>query len=141
MPKGVVKKGILFLCTGNSCRSQMAEGFSKKHAPKGTKIWSAGVEAHGLNPRAVQVMKEVGVNISGQCSKTVDSISKEEIDTVITVCGHANETCPAFMGEVTRVHWEIEDPVKAQGSEDEILKVFRKIRDQLELRVKNFFKA
>src|SRR3989338_6724009 len=99
MPKGVVKKKILFLCTGNSCRSQMAEGFDKKYAQKGKKIFSAGIEAHGLNPKAVKIMNEIGIDISHQISKTLDSIPKDEIDTVITVCGHAHETCPLFPGK------------------------------------------
>ena len=139
MPKDVAKKGILFLCTGNSCRSQMAEGLAKKYAPKVIKIYSAGIEAHGLNPKAVQVMREIGIDISNQSSKTVDVIPKNEIDSVITVCGHANETCPAFSGNVKRIHWEIEDPAKAQGSEGIVLNIFRKVRDQLETRIKDYF--
>ena len=131
MPKDAAKKGILFLCTGNSCRSQMAEGFARKLLSEQVNIYSAGIEAHGLNNRAVRVMGEIGINISEQKSKTIDDIPKNEIDIVITLCGHANETCPIFSGKVKRLHWEIEDPVKAQGTEEEILKVFRKIRDQI----------
>ena len=140
MPKGVVKKGILFLCTGNSCRSQMAEGFAKKYAPKGIKIWSAGIKAHGLNPLAIQIMKEVGVDISDQTSKTIDTIPQSEINTVITVCGHANETCPIFPGKVRRLHWDIEDPAKARGSKEEVLEIFRKVRDILQRKIEGFFK-
>jgi arsenate reductase len=117
----------------------MAEGFAKKYAPKGIKIFSAGIEAHGLNPKAVQVMKEKGIDISHQKSKTVDVIPKDEIGTVITVCGHANETCPVFPGNIKRTHWEIEDPAKAKGTENEVLDIFRTVRDQLETHIKYFF--
>ncbi|MBI2607982.1 MAG: arsenate reductase (thioredoxin) [Deltaproteobacteria bacterium] len=139
MKKNVPVKSILFLCTGNSCRSQMAEGFAKKYAPKEMKIYSAGIKAHGLNPFAVQVMKEAGIDISDQTSKTVDTIPQSEINMVITVCGHAHETCPVFPGNVRRLHWDIEDPVKAKGSEEEMLDVFRKIRDILQRKIENFF--
>ncbi len=140
MAKDVVKRGILFLCTGNSCRSQMAEGFAKKLALQNRPIYSAGIEAHGLNPKAVQVMKEIGIDISHQISKTVDSIPKDKIGTVITVCGHANETCPVFPEGVKRLHWDIEDPAKAKGSEEEVIKVFRRVRDTLQRKIEDFFK-
>ena len=140
MPRDVVKKGILFLCTGNSCRSQMAEGFAKKLAPSQVSIYSAGIKAHGLNSRAVQVMKEIGIDISHQTSKTLDSIPKDQINTVITVCGHANETCPVFPGKVKRLHWDIEDPAKAKGSEEEVPDIFRKVRDTLQRKIEDFFK-
>jgi arsenate reductase len=129
-------KKVLFLCTGNSCRSQMAEGFARALAPPGVEIYSAGVEAHGLNPRAVAVMAEAGVEIGAQTSKTVAEIPASEIDTVITLCGDAAERCPVFPSAVSREHWALLDPAGAQGSEQAILEVFRAVRDQLERRVR-----
>ena len=107
---------ILFLCTGNSCRSQMAEGFARAMATPGVEIYSAGVEAHGLNPRAVAVMDEVGVDIRRQTSKTLAEIPADEIDTVITLCGDAAERCPVFPGAVVREHWGLADPARAESS-------------------------
>jgi arsenate reductase len=130
-------KKVLFLCTGNSCRSQMAEGFARALAPAGVEIYSAGVEAHGLNPRAVAVMAESGVEIGAQTSKTVAEIPAEEIDTVITLCGDAAERCPVFPSAVSREHWALVDPARAQGSEQAILEVFRSVRDELERRVRD----
>ncbi len=118
----------------------MAEGFAKKYAPIGIKIFSAGIEAHGLNPLAVQVMKEIGIDIADQTSKTVDAIPQNEINTVITVCGHANETCPVFPGNVRRLHWDIEDPARARGSEQEVWAIFRKVRDILHRKIDYFFR-
>ena len=132
-------KSILFLCTGNSCRSQMAEGFARKYAPAGTTIFSAGVEKHGLNPRAVLVMREVGVDISQQYAKSVEEIPAAQIDTVITLCGHAAETCPAFLSELPGAHWDLTDPARAEGAEDEILALFREVRDEIERRVKELY--
>jgi arsenate reductase len=128
---------ILFLCTGNSCRSQMAEGFARAMATPGVEIYSAGVEAHGLSPRAVAVMDEVGVDIRRQTSKTLAEIPADEIDTVITLCGDAAERCPVFPGAVVREHWGLADPARAVGSEEAILEVFRSVRDELEGRVRS----
>jgi arsenate reductase len=128
---------ILFLCTGNSCRSQMAEGFARAMASPGVEVYSAGVEAHGLNPRAVAVMGEVGVDIRHQTSKTLAEIPADEIDTVITLCGDAAERCPVFPSAVVREHWGLEDPARAAGSEDAILEVFRSVRDELGERVRS----
>ena len=122
-------KGILFLCTGNSCRSQMAEGFAKKILPKNMEIFSAGIEPKRIHPMAVKVMQEIGVDISHQKSKNISEIPLDKIDIVITLCGDAAERCPIFPGKVERIHWEIEDPAKAQGSDKEIAIVFRKVRD------------
>ncbi len=127
----VSKKGILFLCTGNSCRSQMAEGFAKKMLPKNMEIFSAGLEPKGLHPMAVKVMQEVGIDISQQESKNIPEIPIDKIDLVVTLCGDAAERCPVFPGKVERIHWALEDPAKAQGSEEEIAIVFRKIRDNI----------
>ena len=129
-------KKVLFLCTGNSCRSQMAEGFARAAAAPGIEIYSAGVEAHGLDPRAVAIMAEVGVDIRRQTSKTLAEIPADEIDTVITLCGDAAERCPVFPGVVTREHWALADPAGAGGSEEAILGVFRSVRNELRKRVR-----
>ncbi len=132
-------KNILFLCTGNSCRSQMAEGFARRQAPVGTAVYSAGIEKHGLDPRAVRVMAEVGVDIASQCSKTVKEIPADRIDTVITLCGHAAETCPAYLVDLPGAHWSLPDPARAEGTEAEVLAVFRRVRDEIQRRVKELF--
>ena len=130
-------KKVLFLCTGNSCRSQMAEGFARAAAAPGIEIYSAGVEAHGLNPRAVAVMAELGVDLRQQTSKTLAEIPADEIDTLITLCGDAAERCPVFPGVVTREHWPLADPARAEGSEEAILEAFRSVRNELEKRVRD----
>jgi len=132
-------KKVLFLCTGNSCRSQMAEGFARALAPPGIEVFSAGVEAHGLNPRAVSVMAEAGVDIGEQTSKTVAEIPSGEIDAVITLCGDAAERCPVFPRAVLREHWPLADPARAEGAEEAVLEVFRSVRDELEKRVQGLF--
>ena len=124
-------KGILFLCTGNSCRSQMAEGFAKKMLSKDLKISSAEIEPMRINPIAVKVMQEVGIDISQQKPKNISEVPIDKIDLVVTLCGDAAENCPVFPGKVKKIHWAIEDPAKAQGSEEEIAKVFRKVRDNI----------
>jgi len=127
----VLQRGILFLCTGNSCRSQMAEGFAKKMLPKDIKIFSAGLEPKGVHPTAIKVMQEIGVDISQQKSKNISEILLDKINIVITLCGDAAERCPIFPGKVKRIHWEIEDPAKAQGSDEKIAIVFRKVRNKI----------
>ncbi|MBI2366084.1 MAG: PAS-domain containing protein [Deltaproteobacteria bacterium] len=129
------RKTILFLCTGNSCRSQMAEGFARHLAPAGTEIFSAGTEPKGLHPLAVQVMNEVGIDISGQRSKGIEAVPIEKIDLLVTLCGEAEETCPALAAQVERQHWPLRDPAVAQGSEDEVLKIFREVCDEIQSRV------
>ena len=126
---------LLFLCTGNSCRSQMAEGWAKRFAPAGWHIDSAGIEAHGQNPRAIAVMAEAGVDISGQASTRVTAAMLQAADRVITVCGHADEHCPALPPGTRREHWPLADPAKATGTEQEILAVFRAARDDIRDRV------
>ena len=125
------KLKVLFLCTGNSCRSQMAEGWAR--ALKGDVIepYSAGTETHGMNPRAVQVMAEAGVDITGQWSKTLDAGAGVPFDYVVTVCDNARESCPIFPGPVKRVHRSFEDPARATGTEEEIMAVFRRVRDEI----------
>ncbi len=129
------KLKILFLCTGNSCRSQMAEGWARHLKSAVIDAYSAGVETHGLNPNAVKVMAEKGVDISGQKSKHVSAFLDVPFDAVITVCGHAHETCPAWLGKKTRlVHVGFDDPpqlARAAGSEEEALNHYRRVRDEI----------
>lgn len=126
------KKIIYFICTGNSCRSQMAEGFGKKYANGEFAIYSAGIEAHGLNPRAVEAMKEIGIDISNQTSDIIDNDLLNKADYGITLCGDAEERCPYTPPHVKRIHWPLEDPAKATGTEEEVMAVFRKVRDQID---------
>jgi len=125
---------ILFLCTGNSCRSQMAEAWAR-HLKKGViEASSAGVVRHGMNPYAVRVMEEAGVNMGGHSSKTVDELPSRDFDVVVTLCGHAQETCPFFPGEIRRVHRGFDDPPSicaGMTDEAEILAVYRRVRDQI----------
>ncbi|MFP4160909.1 MAG: arsenate reductase (thioredoxin) [Ectothiorhodospira sp.] len=126
---------LLFLCTGNSCRSQMAEGWARHLGGDRVQVDSAGIEAHGKNPRAISVMQEAGVDISGQASTRVTPEMLDWADTVVTVCGHADEHCPVLPPGTRRVHWPLEDPARAKGSEGEILAVFRATRDEIRQRV------
>jgi len=126
---------ILFLCTGNSCRSQMAEGLARSLKSDIFEAYSAGIEPKKLDPRAVQVMKEIGIDISNHRSKHVDELRDIEFDYVITVCGHANENCPVFPGKTRVAHFGFEDPPKlAEGarSEEEALNHYRRIRDEIQ---------
>lgn len=125
---------LLFLCTGNSCRSQMAEGFANHLKPDELTAVSAGVEIHGMNPHAVTVMAEAGVDISGQKSKLVDTFRGHTFDAIITLCGHAHETCPFFPGGARVIHHGFDDPPRlAEGKTDpeEILAAYRKVRDEI----------
>lgn len=125
---------ILFLCTGNSCRSQMAEAWTK-HLKKGSiEASSAGVVRHGMNPYAVRVMEEAGVDMSGHSSKTLDDLPSLEFDAVVTLCGHASETCPFFPGRARRVHRGFDDPPSlcaGMTDEEKILSVYRRVRDEI----------
>lgn len=132
------KKIIYFLCTGNSCRSQMAEGFAKAYLGDRFDVYSAGIEAHGLNPTAVKVMAEKGIDISGQTSDVIDPQLLAKADWVITLCGDANDRCPAVPLHVRREHWGFDDPAKATGTEEERLAVFRRVRDEIEARIRRF---
>lgn len=134
------KKIIYFLCTGNSCRSQMAEGFGKKYLGDRFEVYSAGIEAHGLNPRAVKVMAEKGIDISDQTSDVFDPDILNCADYVITLCGDAKDKCPMTPPHVKRLHWGLEDPAKATGTEEEIMAKFRSVRDAIEARIKQFAK-
>ena len=128
-----MKKNILFLCTGNSCRSQMAEGFAHKILGDEYNCYSAGIKKHGMNVRAVQVMKEAGIDISNQFSKTVDELGDVKMDVVITVCSDAHETCPHYPGGKI-VHIGFDDPprlTKEMTDENEIFDVYRRVRDEI----------
>ena len=129
---------VLFLCTGNSCRSQMAEGWLRHLAGDRFIVQSAGLKPTAVNPFAIEVMKEAGVDISGQHSKDVATLLGEHFNFLITVCGNAKESCPVFPGNAYREHWPVEDPAHAEGSRDEKLAVFRATRDELRQRVQRF---
>jgi arsenate reductase (thioredoxin) len=131
---------ILIICTGNTCRSQMAEGFLKSFDP-GAEIYSAGTHAEEkVNPYAVKVMKEAGIDITGHSPKSVDLFLNDSFDYVVTVCDEANEVCPYFSGDVKqRLHMGFEDPAKARGSESDIIGVYRKIRDQIKEEFYKFY--
>jgi arsenate reductase len=128
---------VLYLCTGNSCRSQIAEGWTRTLGDDEIGVESAGIEAHGKNPRAIAVMKEAGVDISGQESTIVNQQMLERAEVVVTVCGHADEQCPALPPGVKKVHWPLSDPAKASGSEEEIMAEFRATRDEVKRRVES----
>jgi arsenate reductase len=127
----------LFLCTHNSARSQMAEGLLRHLAGDRFEVYSAGTEATHVRPQAIAVMGEIGVDISGQESKTLERYLGEPFDYVITVCDDVNEACPVFPGAKARLHWSFEDPSCATGSEEERLKVFRKVRDEIRTRIES----
>lgn len=133
MPQRKIR--ILFLCTGNSCRSQMAEGWAKHLGGEWLEAHSAGIEAHGKNPRAIRVMAEAGVDISAQESTHVTDDMIRRADVVVTVCGHADEHCPVLPPGVKKIHWPLSDPARTTGTEDEILAVFRTTRDEVRQRV------
>ena len=130
---------LLFLCTGNSCRSQMAEGWARESARQYGDGWieveSAGIEAHGKNPRAIAVMKDAGLDISAQESTRLTDEMLERTDLVVSVCGHADEHCPALPAGTRKIHWPLDDPAKAEGTEEEIMKVFKASRDDIHRRV------
>ncbi len=125
---------ILFLCTGNSCRSQMAEGWAKSLHGDRYAIYSAGIEAHGLNPNAVQVMQEAGVDITGQKSQRLEDLADVELDLVVTVCGHADENCPILPVKCQKVHVPFDDPpalAHEAANEEEALEHYRRVRDEI----------
>lgn len=124
-------KHILFLCTANSIRSQMAEGYARKVLPKDVTVYSAGTMPGGVNPMAIEVMKEIGIDISHHRSKTIRDIPAEKIDLVITLCGDADRVCPEFPQKTQRLHWPILDPYQATRPGVDILEAFRGARDQI----------
>ena len=127
-------KTILFLCVANSARSQIAEALARRLAPPGVKVYSAGSEPGRINPLAVRVLAEIGVDASGQFSKGLDAIPTVDVDTVVTLC--AEEVCPVFPGRVSRVHWPLPDPAAVQGDDEVRLTAFRAVRDELERRIR-----
>lgn len=124
-------KNILVLCTGNSCRSQLAEGYLRFFANGKAEVYSAGVETHGVNPRAVKIMAEDGLDISSHSSNHVDEYAGIDFDYIITVCDHAKERCPYFPSKAKRFHHNFPDPAKAVGTEDEIMAEFRAVREMV----------
>jgi len=133
----MTKSFIYFLCTGNSCRSQIAEGWAKKYLPD-WEVHSAGIEQHGLNPKAVRAMKERGIDISDQTSDLIDSDSIKRATLVVTLCGDARDNCPLIPPNVRQEHWGFDDPARATGSEEEQWLVFQRVRDQIGERIKRF---
>ncbi|SEO81636.1 arsenate reductase (thioredoxin) [Aquisalimonas asiatica] len=126
---------VLFLCTGNACRSQMAEGFARHLASERVVVQSAGIEVHGQNERAVVAMDELGIDITPQASTQLTDAMLDEADLVVTVCGHADEQCPLLPPQTRKLHWPLEDPARATGTDDEIMAEFRRIRDEIRERV------
>jgi len=135
-----MKKKILVLCTGNSARSQMGEGLFRSEGGGGFEVFSAGTKPSLVRPEAIAAMQEIGIDISGQRSKSVDEFSGHPIDYVVTVCDNARDSCPVFPAATEWIHWSFEDPAAVQGSEQERLAAFRRIRDQIHERVKEFFR-
>jgi arsenate reductase len=132
-------KEIVFLCTANSCRSQMAEGFARRLAPAGVRVYSAGTEPKAVHPLAIQVMREAEIDISAQRSKGLAAIPIENIDLVVTLCGEAAESCPTLPGKTDRLHWPLPDPASAAGDEEAVLRIFRQVRDEIHERVEKLF--
>lgn len=132
------KQRVLILCTGNSARSQMAEGLLRHDGGAAFAVESAGVEPSFVRPHAIEVMREVGIDISGHRSKSVDKFAGQEFDYVITVCGNANERCPVFPGKTEHLHWSFDDPAAAEGDDAARLAVFRRVRDQIRGRLREF---
>jgi arsenate reductase len=132
------KKRVLFICTHNSARSQMAEGFLRHHAGEHFEVHSAGTEATEVRPFAIEAMAEIGIDISDQSSKTLERYLGETWDHVITVCDDANESCPVFPGAGNRAHWSFVDPSRATGTDAERLAVFRSVRDEIVRRIRLF---
>ncbi|HMV42096.1 MAG TPA: arsenate reductase ArsC [Leptospiraceae bacterium] len=133
-------KKILVLCTGNSCRSQMAEGWLRHFANNKAVIYSAGIETHGVNPKAIQFMKEVGIDISNHTSNHINEYKDIDFDFILTVCDHAKENCPYFPTNALRLHHNFVDPSKVIGTEEEIANAFRMTRDEIRDYCKNFIK-
>ena len=127
-----MKPNVLILCTGNSCRSHLAEGILRATAGNSLNVQSAGSKPAGyVHPLAIQVMKEIGIDISAHHSKHMNDFLTRDVSTVITVCGNADQACPIYPGQVNRYHWGFEDPAHAKGTEEEVLAEFRRVRDQI----------
>jgi arsenate reductase len=132
---------IMFLCTGNSCRSQMADGFARELGKGIIEAFSAGLNPAGLNQRAVKAMEEIGIDISANQSKAIDADLLGKMDVIITLCDHASEACPWTPPHIRRLHWSLPDPAKAEGTEEEIMDVFRKVRDDIRMRIEDCIKT
>lgn len=135
-----MKPRVLFLCTGNSARSQMAEGYLRHFAADRLDVFSAGTRPAELNPLAVEAMRQIAIDISGQRSKDVKEFLGEEFDYVVTVCSNAQEDCPVFPGRAKRIHWNLNDPAAAQGSPRSRLEVFRRVRDEIVCLIESEFR-
>lgn len=135
------RKRVLILCTGNSARSQMAEGLLRNFAGAMFEVESAGVEPSFVRPQAIEAMREMGIDIRSHRSKSVDEFTGQQFDYVITVCDNANERCPAFPAQTKRIHWSFDDPAAAQGDEAARLAVFRRVRDEIAGRLREFVRA
>lgn len=133
-------KKIMFLCTANSCRSQMAEGLAREFGKDLIQPYSAGLFPSHVHPRAMEVMKEIGIDISNQKSKTIDEELLKKMNIIITLCGHAEASCPMTPPEIKRIHWPIEDPVGAIETEEEIMDAFRKARDEIKTKIQSLVK-
>lgn len=133
-----MKKNILVLCTGNSCRSQIAEGYLRHFAGEKANVFSAGIETHGVNPKAVATMKEDGIDISNHTSNHIDEYRNIDFDFVITVCDNAKERCPFFPSEAQKLHHNFPDPAKAAGTPEEVADQFRQVREQIKAYCKTF---
>ncbi|QJX48194.1 arsenate reductase ArsC [Hymenobacter taeanensis] len=133
-----VSKNILVLCTGNSCRSQLLHGYLQQALKGNATVYSAGVETHGVNPKAIQVMQEDGVDISHHTSNHVEEYSRVAFDYVITVCDNAREACPVFPASAIQLHHNFPDPAKATGTEEDILGQFRRVRDAIKAYAQDF---
>jgi arsenate reductase len=133
-----MKKKVLFLCTGNACRSQMAEGWLRFLGGDRFEVYSAGIVAHGKNPRAIEVMQQAGVDISKQESEQLDPALLQEIDLLVTVCANADESCPVVPAVCEKQHWPFDDPAKASGDEAAIMAEFCRVRDEIKARIETF---
>lgn len=134
------KKILYFLCTGNSCRSQMADGWAQKLLPDDWEVYSAGIETHGVNPNAVKVMNEIGIDISHHTSDLINADILNNATLVVTLCGDAADKCPVTPPNVRREHWGFFDPAKATGTDEEKWKVFQEVRDAIGTRIEQFVK-
>jgi arsenate reductase (thioredoxin) len=132
------KQRVLILCTGNSARSQMAEGLLRHGSGDQFEVWSAGTKPSQVRPEAIEVMREIGIDISGQRSKSVDEFAGQSFDYVITVCDNAKQNCPFFPGRAERLHWSFTDSAEAKGTREEKLAEFRRVRDQIRERLREF---
>ncbi|GBE05305.1 MAG TPA: arsenate reductase ArsC [Nitrospirae bacterium] len=129
---------VMFLCTANSCRSQMAEGLARRLGGDILEIYSAGLFAHYVQPMAIQVMKETGIDITNQTSDAIDEEELRKMDIIISLCGHAEKTCPATPQRIRRIHWPIDDPVGFMGTEEQTLNEFRRARDEIKEKIERF---